>query len=111
MLANGLTELPMSRHYSHLPMSREIHSRDAISFGTDLAGPLTDRIDWKAFLRWGMVEDDIKTTNMVGRNEWLLARDVTVDAAGNPICRNAAAHAAGCVPSNLFTTEAPSQAW
>ena len=111
MQANGLTELPMSRHYSHLPMSRENHSRDAISFGTDLAGGLTDRIDWKGFLRWGMVEDNITTTNMVGRDEWLLARDVTVDASGNPICRDAAARAAGCVPTNLFTTVMPGQAW
>lgn len=111
MLANGWTQVPMSRHYSNLPMSREIHRRDAISFGTDLTGKLTDNIDWKGFLRWGMVEDNVTTTNMVGRNEWLLARDVTVDASGNPICANAAARAAGCVPTNLYTTEAPSQQW
>lgn len=111
MQANGLTELPMSRHYSHLPMSRENHSRDAISFGTDLTGSLTDRIDWKGFLRWGSVVDDITTTNMVGREEWLFARDVTVDANGTPICRDAGARAAGCVPSNLFSTEMPGQDW
>lgn len=111
MEAQGWTRLPMSRHYSHLPMSREIHRRDALSFGTDLSGRLTDRIDWKGFLRWGRVEDDITTTNMVGRNEWLLARNVTVDSAGNPICADAAARAAGCVPTNLYTTEAPSQEW
>lgn len=79
MLAQGLSRLPFSRHYSHLPMSREIHRRDAISFGTELSGRLTDRIDWRGFLRWGMVEDDITTTNMVGRQEWLLARDVALD--------------------------------
>lgn len=111
MVANGLSELPMNRHYSHLPMSREIHRRDAVSLGTDLTGTLTDRIDWKGFLRWGQVEDDITTTNMVGRNEWLLARDVTVDAAGNPICADADARAAGCVPTNLYTTQTPGQAW
>lgn len=111
MDANGLTELPMSRHYSHLPMSRENHSRDAISFGTDLTGSLTDRIDWKGFLRWGSVVDDITTTNMVGRQEWLYARDVIADASGNPICRDSAARAAGCVPSNLFTTQMPGQDW
>ena len=36
MQANGWTQVPMSRHYSHLPMSREIHRREAISFGTDV---------------------------------------------------------------------------
>ena len=111
MLAQGLTELPMSRHYSHLPASREIHRREAISFGTEVTGKLTDRIDWQGFLRMGRVEDNITTTNMVGVQEWLLARDVTVDANGNPICRSEAARAAGCVPTNLYTTEPPSQEW
>lgn len=111
MQANGWTQVPMSRHYSHLPMSREIHRRDAISFGTDLTGKMTDRIDWKGFLRWGTVKDDITTTNMVGRDEWLLARDVTVDANGTPICRDAAARAAGCVPTNLYSTVPPGQDW
>src|SRR5690606_23138264 len=31
VLAQGLAELPMRRHYSHLPASREIHRREAIS--------------------------------------------------------------------------------
>jgi iron complex outermembrane receptor protein len=111
MLAEGLTELPFSRHYSHLPMSREIHRREAISFGTDLSGRMSDRIDWKAFLRSGQVEDDITTTNMVGRQEWLNARDVAVDAAGNAICASEAARAAGCVPTNVYSTQMPDQAW
>ncbi|MGY1408883.1 TonB-dependent receptor domain-containing protein [Luteimonas sp. A611] len=111
MLDQDMTELPMSRHYSHLPMSREIHRRQAVSFGTDLSGPLSERIDWKGFLRWGTVEDDITTTNMVGHNEWLLARDVTVDAAGAPICADPIARRAGCVPTDLFSTEMPSQEW
>lgn len=111
MQANGLTELPFSRHYSHLPMSREIHRRDALSFGTDLSGALTGRIDWKGFLRWGRVVDDITTTNMVGRNEWLLARDVAVDGAGNPVCASEAARAAGCVPTDVYSTAMPGQAW
>src|SRR5690606_40523856 len=41
----------------------------------------------------------------------LRARDVTVDASGNPICRSEVARAAGCVPTNLYTTEPPSQEW
>ncbi|UNK58635.1 TonB-dependent receptor [Pseudoxanthomonas daejeonensis] len=111
MQALGVSQMPMSRHYSHLPMSRETHRRDAISFGTDLSGRLTDWIDWQGFVRWGTVEDDITTTNMLGVNEWLLARDVTVDSAGNPICASEAARAAGCVPTNLYSTEMPSDAW
>src|SRR5690606_10995222 len=49
--------------------------------------------------------------NMVGREEWLAARDVTVDAAGNPICASEAARAAGCVPTDLYSTTMPGQQW
>ncbi|MCL7715468.1 TonB-dependent receptor domain-containing protein [Stenotrophomonas mori] len=111
MVEKGLSELPLNRHYSNLPMSREMHSRTAISFGSELSGRLSDRLDWQGFFRYGQVEDDIRTSNMVGRKEWLYARDVTVDAAGKPICADAGARAAGCVPTNLYTTAPPSQAW
>lgn len=110
MEANGLSQISLNRHYSNLPMSREIHGRDAISFGTDVAGPLSERLDWKAFVRYGQVEDDVKTTNMVGRQEWLNARDyILLD--GQVVCADEAARAAGCVPTNLYTTDAPSQEW
>lgn len=62
-------------------------------------------------MRYGAVNDDIRTINMVGRLEWLYARDAVLDGSGNIVCADAAARAAGCVPFNLYSTDAPSQAW
>lgn len=110
MQAQGLEEIRLNRHYSHLPMSREIHRRDSFTFGTDLTGPLTDRLDWSTFLRYGEVNDDITHTNMVGRQQWLAGRDAVL-LDGQIVCADPAARAAGCVPFDLYSTAPVSQAW
>nr|WP_298718056.1 TonB-dependent receptor [uncultured Steroidobacter sp.] len=111
MEQNGLTEIRLNRHYYNLPAPREIHDRNAFSFGTELTGALTDRLDWNGFARYGWVKDDIRTINMVGRLEWLYARDTVLDASGNIVCADEAARAAGCAPFNLYSTDAPSKEW
>lgn len=108
---NGLTEIRLSRHYYNIPAPLEQYTRDAFTFGTDLTGKLTDRLDWQAFVRYGEVEDDIKTINMVGRLEWMHARDTLVDASGNIVCADAVARTAGCAPFNLYTTDVLSRTW
>jgi iron complex outermembrane receptor protein len=71
-----------------------------------LGGALSERLNWSAFVRYGQVTDRITTTNMVGKAEWLQARDAVVDpATGQIVCADAAARANGCVPLNFFSTE------
>lgn len=111
MEEQGLTEIRLNRHYYNLPAPREIHNRNAFSFGTELSGALTDRLDWSGFVRAGWANDDIRTVNMVGRREWLYARDTVRDESGNIVCADAAARAAGCAPFNLYSTDAPSKEW
>lgn len=111
MAERGLTQIRLNRHYYNLPAPREMHDRNAFSFGTELTGALTDRLEWSGFVRSGWVNDDILTTNMVGRREWLYARDAVLDGGGNIVCADAAARAAGCAPFNLYSTDAPSKAW
>ncbi|OHT20621.1 TonB-dependent receptor [Edaphosphingomonas haloaromaticamans] len=106
MLARGITALPLDRTYFNLPQAYEIHRRNNISFGTELAGPLAGGLNWMAFVRYGEVTDRIETTNMVGKAEWLRARDTIVDpATGQIVCADPAARASGCVPLNFFSTE------
>ncbi len=106
MVANGLSALPLDRTYFNLPEAFELHHRDNVTIGTDLGGGLAGRLKWSAFLRYGQVTDHIVTTNMVGKNEWLAARDSTVDpATGQIVCADAAARADGCVPLNFFSTD------
>jgi iron complex outermembrane receptor protein len=110
--ARDLTSVPFNRTYANLHKPFEIHERDYVTVGTDLSGRLTDRLKWSAFLQRGQMRDDVTTTNMIRHVAWLNARDVIRDSAtGQPVCAQAAAQAAGCVPFNIFTTERPSQAF
>jgi iron complex outermembrane recepter protein len=112
MLANNLTQLPLNRTYLNLPESYEYDHRNNYTLGTDIGGKLPDRLTWSAFVRYGLVTDDITTTNMVGKNEWLNARYPVVDPVTSQIeCASADARAAGCVPFNIFSTAAPSQSF
>ncbi|HMN43186.1 MAG TPA: TonB-dependent receptor [Povalibacter sp.] len=110
MLANSLTSIPLDRHYLNLPAPTQIDTRHSYTVGTDLAGPLTERIDWNAYARYGQVTDDIDTINMVGAQQWRYSRNAVL-LDGQVVCADAAARAAGCVPFNYYTTDAPSQAW
>jgi iron complex outermembrane receptor protein len=110
MLANNLTSVGLDRSYMNLPQAFEIHERDNFTVGTDIGGKLTNRLNWQAFVRYGQVVDNITTTNMVGRDEWLYARDTIKDGSGQIICRDATARANGCQPLNFFSTDPYSQA-
>jgi outer membrane receptor protein involved in Fe transport len=105
MLANKLTSVGLDRSYMNLPQAFEIHKRDNFTVGSDIGGKLTDSLNWQAFLRYGQVIDNITTTNMVGRDEWLFARDTVRDGSGQIVCANAAARANGCQPLNFFSTD------
>lgn len=112
MVANGLTTLPLSREYLNLPQPIETHKRDNFTIGTDVEGSLGERFKWSAFFRYGQVVDHVNTTNMPRNTRWLAARDTIADpVTGQPVCASAMARAAGCVPFNFFTTDAPSQAF
>lgn len=112
MVANNLTSIPLDRTYANLPEAYELHNRNNVTIGTDIGGPLTARLKWTAYVRYGEVTDDVTTTNMIKQTEWLNARNVSADpVTGQPECASAAARASGCVPFNIFTTDAPNQAF
>ncbi len=111
MLANNLTSIPLDRVYLNLPTSYEYDNRDNITLGTDIGGELTGKLKWQAFVRYGQVTDNITTTNMVGKNEWLNARNTIADPVTGQIeCASASARTQGCQPLNIFSTAAYSQA-
>lgn len=109
MVANNLTAVPLGRTYLNLPRAFEIQKRDSFTVGADLTGRVTDRLKWQGFVRYGQVINNITTTNMVGKNDWLAGRNAIRDASGQIVCADPAARAAGCVPINIFTTEPFSQ--
>lgn len=110
MVANKISSIPFNRTYANLPAPAEIHARNNISFGADISGKLTDRLNWGAFARFGQVIDHIRTENVLGANEWLAARNA-ITLNGQIVCADAAARAAGCAPFDFYTTNPPSQAF
>ncbi|MBO9624260.1 MAG: TonB-dependent receptor [Sphingomonas sp.] len=105
MIANKLTSIGLDRSYMNLPLAYEIHERDNFTIGTDVGGALSAGLNWQAFVRYGQVIDNITTTNMVGRDQWLNARDTVRDGSGQIVCANATARANGCQPLNFFSTD------
>lgn len=106
MVANNLTSVPLGRTYMNLPRAFETHKRNNVTFSSNIGGNLSDALNWQGYVRYGQVIDNIRTTNMVGRNEWLAGRYPTTDASGQIVCADPAAQAAGCVPFNIFETGA-----
>lgn len=109
MTTNKLTQVALDRSYLNLPLALEQHRRHNFTIGTALTGALGKRLKWEAYLRYGQVIDNITTTNMVGRDQWLYARNSIKDGNGQIVCADATARANGCQPLNFFSTEPFSQ--
>ena len=105
MVDNGLDALHIDRTYGNLPARREQHARRSFTIGSAVAGPATAYTGWSAFAQYGRVDDHAVQGNVPVRSHWLAARDAVADpVTGRPVCRDAAARAAGCVPLDIFST-------
>jgi outer membrane receptor protein involved in Fe transport len=110
MLANNLTKLNISRTFGNFPIRTDDHDRDIFTIGQSLRGPLFGDFKWEAFGQYGRAEDNVTSRNIPYKSHWIAARDVIADPlTGQPVCRNATARAAGCVPLNIFSQDVPSQ--
>jgi len=109
MQDKGLTALSIDRTYGNFPVREEDHNRTTNTVGFEFGGNLGAYTAWSAFAQYGSVTNDFVQGNVPRRSHWLAARDV-IEVNGQPVCRDAAARAAGCVPLNIFSTTAPSKA-
>lgn len=106
MQANGLTKLGIDRVYSNVPKKQETHNRQTINLYNSLGGHLADHLKWEAYFQYGRSQDDVDYANYPYLSHWKAARDAIADPiTGQPICRDPAARAAGCVPFNIFGTD------
>lgn len=111
MLDNGLTRLNISRTFGNFPQKQQDHDREAFTINQSLGGNFTSGLRWQAFWQYGRTEDDVAERNIAWKSHWIAARDVIADpVTGTPVCRDAAARAAGCLPINIFSQEPPSDA-
>src|SRR3546814_20441819 len=104
MLDNNLTSLYIDRTYGNFPEREEDHNRESYTIGSSLGGKLGSRFKWEAFWQYGHVTDNVTEANSPWKSHWIAARDAIADpVTGEPICRDAAARAQGCVPFDLFS--------
>lgn len=110
MVDNDLTRMNINRTYGNFPIRDFSHDRMSFTIGQSIGGKLNDSLSWSVFGQYGRTSDDVVEGNIPYRSHWLAARDVVADANGNPVCRDEAARAAGCIPLNIFSLDKPSDA-
>lgn len=104
MVERNLTRLSISRAYYNFPAMETKHKYESFTVGQSLEGKLTDRLNWNAFYQYGRTSDDLAITNTPMASRYVASRDViAAPAGGAPVCRNAEARAAGCVPLDIFS--------
>lgn len=108
MTANNLTSMRLARIYPEFGIRRDVQKRDSFTFSNELGGALVDQLKWSAFIQYGRAETNVSNPGTLRASRFIAARDVVTDAlTGQPVCRDATARAAGCVPYNVFGNAAP----
>jgi len=107
MVANGLTSTPLRRTYENIGQMTDYSDRQSITVGNTFTGQLPGGFEWEAFWQYGRSTNDIHADNVPMASRWIAARDVIADpVTGDPVCRDEEARAMGCVPFNIFSTDA-----
>lgn len=110
MEGNGLDQLYIDRAWGNFPIREEDHHRKTMTVGAEIKGAITDYVGWSAFAQFGKVTDDYTGGNLPWKSHWIAARDAIADpVTGQPVCRDESARAAGCVPFDIFSMDAPGQ--
>lgn len=111
MEAHGLDRLDISRTYGHFPKREYAHDRETVTLGQTLSGPAGAYRTWSVFWQYGRARDAAVERNIARKSHWIAARDVVADPlTGEPVCRDPAARAAGCLPLDIFGLAPPSAA-
>lgn len=110
MVDNGLSELAIERSYGNFPLIQAKHDRDTFTVSSGISGAL-GKLKWDAFWQYGRATDEITYVGIPQVTRYAAARDAIADPlTGQPICRDAAARAQGCVPFSIFSQQALSKA-
>jgi outer membrane receptor protein involved in Fe transport len=100
----GLTSANIDRWYSNWPLVETTHDRESLAIGQSFSGTIADSVNWETFYQYSRMADDVLVTNTPLTQRWVASRDVVADpATGQPVCRDVAMRASGCVPYDIFS--------
>ncbi|MDE8651218.1 TonB-dependent receptor domain-containing protein [Novosphingobium album (ex Liu et al. 2023)] len=106
MVGNGLTSTPVRRSYENFGQMTDYSDRQSLTVSTGVNGQLPGGFEWEAFWQYGRSTNDIHADNVPIASRLIAARDVIADpVTGQPVCRDQAARAIGCVPFNIFSED------
>jgi len=95
----GFTSLSVQRTHQDLGVRVTSVERNMLNALTGFRGKLADRWNYDVFFQYGRQNISSSTSNTMLRERYLQAVDVISDpATGEPVCRDPAARAAGCLP-------------
>lgn len=105
---NDLTEVRLARIYPEFRIRRDVQKRHTYTFSNELNGTLAGDLQWNTFFQYGRSANNVSNPGTLRASRWIAARDVIADpVTGQPVCRDAEARGAGCVPYNVFGNAAP----
>lgn len=110
MDANAITSFAMGRAHNDFGAVRAENINTTERFVAGLEGSLQGSWRWDAYFQHGRNTFDSQISNLRINQNFRYAYDAIDDGAGNIVCRNPTARAAGCVPLNLFGAGSPSDA-
>jgi len=95
----GLESLWVQRTHQDLGTRVTRVERNTVNALTGFKGKIMDKWDYDVFFQYGRQNISSRTSNTLIRKRYLQAIDVISDAdTGNPVCRDVAARAEGCLP-------------
>jgi outer membrane receptor protein involved in Fe transport len=100
--ASITTANALSRRMMELGARQQDNNQNAFNSTTGIKGDLVGGFRYDTYFTFGRVTRDVIVRNDVSSARLRQALNATRDAAGNAICIDATARAAGCVPIDIF---------
>ena len=111
MDANGIASFPIGRANDDFGPTNAENFSTTTRFAVGLSGDLGGGWAWDAYYQFGRNIADSTIENLRIAQNFTYAVDAILDpVTNNPICRDAVARAAGCVPINVIGEGSPSAA-
>lgn len=103
---DGLNDYSFTRRMSDIGNRGAAADRDTFRVLGGFKGDLTKTWAYETYASYAFTKEGQTSTGQINTPNFWNALQVVPDALGNPVCADANARAAGCVPANIFGANA-----